>query len=133
MKILLVCSGGMSSAIVAKALQDAGTKEGLDIQVDECGTQAFAEKVKEDYNISLVAPQIRHRYDVLKASADEAGVPYTAGFVHQVMYETYLKDHDAPEDIEYYMCGPGPMSKAVQDMLYSIGVEPESIMFDNFG
>ena len=65
--------------------------------------------------------------------ADEAGVPYTAGFVHQVMYETYLKDHDAPEDIEYYMCGPGPMSKAVQDMLYSIGVEPESIMFDNFG
>ncbi|MDD7462729.1 MAG: NADH:ubiquinone reductase (Na(+)-transporting) subunit F [Prevotellaceae bacterium] len=65
--------------------------------------------------------------------ADEAGVPYTAGFVHQVMYETYLKDHDAPEDIEYYMCGPGPMSKAVQDMLYSIGVERESIMFDDFG
>lgn len=65
--------------------------------------------------------------------ADEAGVPYTAGFVHQVMYDTYLKDHDAPEDIEYYMCGPGPMSKAVQDMLYSIGVERESIMFDDFG
>ena len=65
--------------------------------------------------------------------ADEAGVPYTAGFVHQEMYNTYLKDHDAPEDIEYYMCGPGPMSKAVQDMLYSIGVDSESIMFDNFG
>ena len=58
---------------------------------------------------------------------------YTAGFVHQVMYETYLKDHEAPEDIEYYMCGPGPMSKAVQGMLDSLGVEPESIMFDNFG
>ena len=65
--------------------------------------------------------------------ADEAGVPYTAGFVHHVMYNTYLKDHDAPEDIEYYMCGPGPMSKAVQEMLYSIGVDTESIMFDNFG
>ena len=65
--------------------------------------------------------------------ADKAGVKYTAGFVHQVMYETYLKDHEAPEDIEYYMCGPGPMSKAVQDMLDSLGVEPESIMFDNFG
>lgn len=65
--------------------------------------------------------------------ADEAGVPYTAGFVHQVMYNTYLKDHDVPEDIEYYMCGPGPMSKAVQEMLYSIGVDTESIMFDNFG
>ena len=66
-------------------------------------------------------------------AADEAGVKYTAGCVHQVMYETYLKDHEAPEDIEYYMCGPGPMSKAVQGMLDSLGVEPESIMFDNFG
>lgn len=65
--------------------------------------------------------------------ADEAKVPYTAGFVHQVMYETYLKNHETPEDIEYYMCGPGPMSKAVENMLYSLGVEPESIMFDNFG
>ena len=65
--------------------------------------------------------------------ADEAGVKYTAGFVHQVMYETYLKDHPAPEDIEYYMCGPGPMSKAVVGMLDSLGVEPESIMYDNFG
>ena len=65
--------------------------------------------------------------------ADEAGAPYTAGFVHEVMYNTYLKDHEAPEDIEFYMCGPGPMSKAVQAMLDSIGVEPESIMFDNFG
>lgn len=65
--------------------------------------------------------------------ADEAGVTYTAGFVHQVMYDTYLKDHEAPEDIEYYMCGPGPMSAAVQKMLDSIGVDPESIMFDNFG
>ncbi len=42
---------------------------------------------------------------------------YTAGFVHNVIYETYLKDHEAPEDIEYYMCGPGPMSKAVEKML----------------
>ena len=65
--------------------------------------------------------------------ADEAGVPYTAGIVHEVMYNTYLKDHEAPEDIEYYMCGPGPMSKAVERMLDSLGVEPESIMFDNFG
>ena len=66
-------------------------------------------------------------------AADAAGVKYTAGFVHQVIYETYLKDHEAPEDIEYYMCGPGPMSKAVVSMLDSLGVEPESIMYDNFG
>lgn len=75
MKVLLVCSGGMSSAIVAKALSEAGAKEGLDLEVHECGTQAFADKVKEDYQISLVAPQIRHRYDVLKESATAANVP----------------------------------------------------------
>ena len=65
--------------------------------------------------------------------ADEAGVPYVAGFVHEVMYNTYLKDHEAPEDIEFYMCGPGPMSNAVQRMLDSIGVDRENIMFDDFG
>ena len=65
--------------------------------------------------------------------ADEKGVKYTAGFVHKVMYDTYLKDHEAPEDIEYYMCGPGPMSKAVVGMLDSLGVDSKNIMFDNFG
>lgn len=66
-------------------------------------------------------------------AADKAGVEYTAGFVHQVMYEKYLKNHDAPEDIEYYMCGPGPMSNAVNGMLHSLGVEDENIHYDNFG
>ncbi len=65
--------------------------------------------------------------------ADEVGVKYTAGFVHNVMYETYLKNHPEPEEIEYYMCGPGPMSKAVVAMLDSLGVAKESIMFDDFG
>ncbi|MGN1265869.1 MAG: NADH:ubiquinone reductase (Na(+)-transporting) subunit F [Muribaculaceae bacterium] len=66
-------------------------------------------------------------------AADAAGVAYTPGFVHDVMYKTYLKDHEAPEDIEYYMCGPGPMSNAVNKMLDSLGVDPSSIHYDNFG
>ncbi len=66
-------------------------------------------------------------------AADAAGVKYTPGFVHQVIYETYLKNHEAREDIEYYMCGPGPMSKAVVNMLTDLGVEEKSIMYDNFG
>jgi len=66
-------------------------------------------------------------------AADKAGVPYTPGFVHNVMYDTYLKNHPAPEDIEYYMCGPGPMSKAVIEMLDNLGVQRENIMFDDFG
>ncbi|MCR5003418.1 MAG: NADH:ubiquinone reductase (Na(+)-transporting) subunit F [Bacteroidales bacterium] len=64
--------------------------------------------------------------------ADEAGVPYTAGFVHNVMFEKYLKDHEAPEDITYFMCGPGPMVGAVVNLLDSLGVAPESILYDNF-
>ena len=66
-------------------------------------------------------------------AADAAGVKYTPGFVHKVIYETYLKDHETPEDIEYYMCGPGPMSQAVVAMLDSLGVDSSSIMYDNFG
>ena len=61
------------------------------------------------------------------------GVKYTPGFVHNVIYETYLKNHEAPEDIEYYMCGPGPMSQAVEKMLDDLGVPAQNLMFDNFG
>ena len=67
------------------------------------------------------------------SAADAAGVKYTPGFVHQVIYDTYLKNHESPEDIEYYMCGPGPMSAAVNKMLDSLGVDQESIHYDNFG
>lgn len=66
-------------------------------------------------------------------AADAAGVKYTPGFVPQVIYDTYLKNHENPEDIEYYMCGPGPMSKAVEGMLDNLGVDPENIHYDNFG
>lgn len=55
------------------------------------------------------------------------------GFIHQVIHDNYLKDHDAPEDIEYYMCGPGPMAKAVEKMLYDLGVPRNMLMFDDFG
>lgn len=55
------------------------------------------------------------------------------GFIHNVIYENYLKEHDAPEDIEYYMCGPGPMAKAVESMLDNLGVPREMLHFDDFG
>lgn len=55
------------------------------------------------------------------------------GFIHKVIKENYLKDHEAPEDIEYYMCGPGPMAKAVEGMLWDLGVPREMLMFDDFG
>ena len=65
--------------------------------------------------------------------ADALGVRYTPGFIAPVMGDTYLKQHDAPEDIEYYLCGPPMMSKTVVDLLHSLGVEDDMIRFDNFG
>ncbi len=55
------------------------------------------------------------------------------GFIHQVVQENYLNSHPAPEDIEYYMCGPPMMISACTDMIESLGVEPDNIMFDDFG
>ncbi|MGI2095801.1 NADH:ubiquinone reductase (Na(+)-transporting) subunit F [Shewanella glacialipiscicola] len=55
------------------------------------------------------------------------------GFIHNVIYENYLKNHKAPEDCEYYMCGPPIMNSSVIKMLESLGVEPENILLDDFG
>ena len=66
-------------------------------------------------------------------AADAAGVAYTAGFVHTVLYETYLKNHEAPEDALYLMCGPPMMSSSVVNLLDSLGVPEENILYDNFG
>ncbi len=55
------------------------------------------------------------------------------GFIHQVLYEEYLKNHPAPEDIEYYLCGPPLMLQACMNMLYDLGVEDDMIAFDDFG
>jgi Na+-transporting NADH:ubiquinone oxidoreductase subunit F len=55
------------------------------------------------------------------------------GFIHNVLYENYLKDHPAPEDCEFYMCGPPMMNKAVVSLLEDLGVEHENILLDDFG
>lgn len=55
------------------------------------------------------------------------------GFIHQVLYDNYLKNHPAPEDCEYYICGPPMMNAAIFKLLDSLGVEPENILYDDFG
>ena len=65
--------------------------------------------------------------------ADAMGVKYTAGFIAPVLGDTYLKQHESPEDIEYYLCGPPMMAKTVLDLLHSLGVEDDMINFDDFG
>ncbi len=65
--------------------------------------------------------------------ADAAGVDYKVGFVHNVLYENYLKQHEDPEGCLYLMCGPPMMISSVVGMLDSLGVPPENILYDNFG
>ena len=69
----------------------------------------------------------------LSAALPEDNWTGLTGFIHQALYDNYLKDHPAPEDIEYYMCGPGPMTQSALRMLDDLGVSPDNIYFDNFG
>lgn len=82
--------------------------------------------------IAKANPNFRWHLALSEPLPEDNWKGYT-GFIHQVLLEQYLKDHPAPEDIEYYMCGPGPMTKAVINMLLDLGVERENIMLDDFG
>jgi Na+-transporting NADH:ubiquinone oxidoreductase subunit F len=83
--------------------------------------QLAAENDNFDWHVALSDPQPEDNWDGL------------TGFIHNVLYEQYLKDHPAPEDCEYYMCGPPMMNAAVISMLTDLGVEPENILLDDFG
>ncbi|MFA9187897.1 NADH:ubiquinone reductase (Na(+)-transporting) subunit F [Flavobacterium sp. FBOR7N2.3] len=74
-----------------------------------------------EYNIALSEPL-----------PEDNWTGYT-GFIHNVLFENYLKNHEAPEDVEYYICGPPMMNSAVFKMLDELGVPPENIAFDDFG
>ena len=74
-----------------------------------------------DWHVALSDPQPEDNWDGM------------TGFIHNVLYENYLRDHEAPEDCEYYMCGPPMMNAAVIGMLKDLGVEDENILLDDFG
>ncbi|BCE02350.1 NADH:ubiquinone reductase (Na(+)-transporting) subunit F [Marinicellulosiphila megalodicopiae] len=80
-----------------------------------------AENENFDWHLALSDPQAEDNWDGL------------TGFIHNVLFEQYLKDHEAPEDCEFYMCGPPMMNQAVVNMLLELGVEPENILLDDFG
>ncbi|MCG9711964.1 NADH:ubiquinone reductase (Na(+)-transporting) subunit F [Shewanella insulae] len=80
-----------------------------------------AENDNFEWHVALSDPQPEDNWD-----------GYT-GFIHNVLYENYLRDHDAPEDCEFYMCGPPMMNAAVIGMLKDLGVEDENILLDDFG
>ncbi len=88
---------------------------------------------EDDYN-GLAADNDNFKWHVaLSDPQPEDNWEGMTGFIHNVLFEEYLKDHEAPEDCEYYMCGPPMMNAAVIHMLKDLGVEDENIMLDDFG
>ena len=83
--------------------------------------QIAADNPNFHFNVALSEPLPTDNWD-----------GYT-GFIHQVIFDNYLKNHPEPEEIEYYLCGPGPMTAAATKMLDSLGVPKENILFDDFG
>ncbi len=98
-----------------------GARSKKEIFYEEDFRKLEAEFPNFTFNIALSEPQPEDNWTGM------------VGFIHQVIHDEYLSAHDAPEDIEYYMCGPGPMAKAVEKMLDSLGVPREMLMFDDFG
>ena len=83
--------------------------------------QLAADNDNFEWHVALSEPQPEDNWDGL------------TGFIHNVLFEEYLKAHEAPEDCEYYMCGPPMMASAVIQMLHSLGVEDDNIFLDDFG
>lgn len=74
-KVLFVCSGGMSSAIVEKALKEEAEKAGVKIEANACGSDQAEDAIQQnEWDIVLVAPQVRNRFDILKQFTDEKGI-----------------------------------------------------------
>jgi Na+-transporting NADH:ubiquinone oxidoreductase subunit F len=87
---------------------------------------------KDFRDIEKQFPNFKFHIALSEPKPEDHWTGYT-GFIHKVILDNYLNAHEAPEDIEYYMCGPPMMTKAMTGMLDSLGVPPEMILFDDFG
>jgi len=98
------------------------------------GARSLREMFYQDEYDALAAENDNFRWYVAlsEPQPEDNWTGYT-GFIHNVLYENYLQDHPAPEDCEYYMCGPPMMNAAVIKMLHSLGVEDDNIFLDDFG
>ena len=84
------------------------------------------------FHIALSEPLEEDDWKIKKSLDDKEADGYT-GFIHQALYDNYLKDIDEPDEIEFYLCGPPLMNAAVLKMLDEMGIPPENIRFDDFG
>ena len=98
------------------------------------GARSLKEMFYKDEFDQLAADNDNFKWHIaLSDPMEEDNWDGYTGFIHNVVFENYLKNHPNPEDCEFYMCGPPMMAQAVQNMLEDLGVEPENIAFDDFG
>jgi len=98
------------------------------------GARSLCEMFYDDEFKAIADKKSNFSYNVALSDAlSEDNWKGHTGFIHQVLYDNYLKNHEDPTEVEYYMCGPPPMINAVKKMLYDLGVEPDMIAFDDFG
>ncbi|MBZ2174899.1 PTS sugar transporter subunit IIB [Schnuerera sp. xch1] len=74
-KVLMVCSGGMSSSLVVNTIKKEAEKENIEIDIKAVGTGEYIDEVKEDWDLILVAPQVRHRFEGFEEQAKEENIP----------------------------------------------------------
>jgi len=98
-----------------------GARSAREVFYHDLFTRLAAEHHNFEWHVALSDPQPEDYWDG------------ATGFIHQVLYARHLKDHPAPEDVEYYLCGPPVMIAACRKMLDDLGVEPTNIRFDDFG
>ena len=84
------------------------------------------------FNIGLSEPLPEDKWSVKKTLNDKDSDGYI-GFIHQCLFDNYLKNHPSPEDVEYYLCGPPLMNAAVMKMLDDMGIPKDNVRFDDFG
>jgi Na+-transporting NADH:ubiquinone oxidoreductase subunit F len=97
------------------------------------GARSFREMFYHEEFLEIEKNNSNFTYTVaLSEPLPEDNWKGAVGFIHQVVHDNYLKDHEDPTEIEYYLCGPPMMLSAVNKMLYDLGVEKEMIMFDEF-
>ncbi|OQX99241.1 MAG: NADH:ubiquinone reductase (Na(+)-transporting) subunit F [Bacteroidetes bacterium 4572_117] len=132
---MMFIGGGAGMAPMRSHIFDQFKTQGTDRKATYWyGARSKREIFYEDEFIDLEKKHENFSFNVaLSEPMEEDNWDGYVGFIHQVIFDEYLKNHEEPEDIEYYLCGPPMMNDAVQKMLYDLGVPDEMIEFDDFG
>ena len=132
---MVFIGGGAGMAPLRSHIFDQLKRLGTDRKISFWfGVRSKRDLIYHEEFTRLAAEHSNFRYVVALSEPKESDAwDGPVGFIHQVAYDEYLSQHDAPEDCEYYMCGPPLMVSAVQKMLTDLGVSEENVMFDDFG